>query len=435
MINIVMEAGYHGYIGIEYEGNNLSEHDGIIATKALLENVRRNINLLEQKEVIIQSFFKEILEFPSIMFEDKNIRKLFEKKHPFPHWYFQSLVNEVSPLHLKYVNTTINETKGYHLIYQMGEPPDYGHEALLLAKRTGYPLTTLIQEYPYKAKSTKYYMKSLLSKYTHILPSFVMEAASFPFTYGLYRKLPRSVVVKGMLIISQACFQNRGIHRNLLKKGIPSIALNHPGAIESLDHVKHGKKEDYVIYYARMVPEKGIFEIPEIAKELGNDIKILIYGKFPNKTTEINFKQLISNNKNIVYGGFADREELLDRICKAKVVIYPSHADAFSLVILEALSLGTPVVAYKIPGLIQYQVLPAVSLVKEFDYYTMAKEIKEFLDMPDAEYHSLINNEKVQLFIRDHKSWKDLTEEEILQLENILNGDMERIRSIPWQPT
>lgn len=40
MINIVMEAGYHGYIGIEYEGNNLSEHDGIIATKALLENVR-----------------------------------------------------------------------------------------------------------------------------------------------------------------------------------------------------------------------------------------------------------------------------------------------------------------------------------------------------------------------------------------------------------
>ncbi len=40
MIKIVMEAGYHGYIGIEYEGNNLSEHEGIIATKALLEKVR-----------------------------------------------------------------------------------------------------------------------------------------------------------------------------------------------------------------------------------------------------------------------------------------------------------------------------------------------------------------------------------------------------------
>jgi len=39
-----MEAGYHGYIGIEYEGNNLSEHEGIIATKSLLEKVRNALS-------------------------------------------------------------------------------------------------------------------------------------------------------------------------------------------------------------------------------------------------------------------------------------------------------------------------------------------------------------------------------------------------------
>ncbi len=37
LINIVKEAGYKGYIGIEYEGNELSETKGIIATKKLLE--------------------------------------------------------------------------------------------------------------------------------------------------------------------------------------------------------------------------------------------------------------------------------------------------------------------------------------------------------------------------------------------------------------
>ncbi len=38
-LRILKEASYNGYIGIEYEGNNLGEHEGIIATKALLERV------------------------------------------------------------------------------------------------------------------------------------------------------------------------------------------------------------------------------------------------------------------------------------------------------------------------------------------------------------------------------------------------------------
>ena len=39
MINIVLSAGYNGYIGIEYEGNNLDEINGIKMTKKLLEKV------------------------------------------------------------------------------------------------------------------------------------------------------------------------------------------------------------------------------------------------------------------------------------------------------------------------------------------------------------------------------------------------------------
>lgn len=40
MLDIVKSAGYKGYIGIEYEGKNLSEVEGIKATKALLEKYR-----------------------------------------------------------------------------------------------------------------------------------------------------------------------------------------------------------------------------------------------------------------------------------------------------------------------------------------------------------------------------------------------------------
>ncbi len=39
MLNIVADFGYDGYIGIEYEGDVLSESEGIIATKKLIEKV------------------------------------------------------------------------------------------------------------------------------------------------------------------------------------------------------------------------------------------------------------------------------------------------------------------------------------------------------------------------------------------------------------
>jgi sugar phosphate isomerase/epimerase len=40
MLRIVLKHGYHGHLGIEYEGERMSEKEGIVATKRLLERVR-----------------------------------------------------------------------------------------------------------------------------------------------------------------------------------------------------------------------------------------------------------------------------------------------------------------------------------------------------------------------------------------------------------
>lgn len=44
MMRIVLEAGYRGHVGIEYEGDELSEYEGIRATKQLLERTRKTLN-------------------------------------------------------------------------------------------------------------------------------------------------------------------------------------------------------------------------------------------------------------------------------------------------------------------------------------------------------------------------------------------------------
>jgi len=40
MIGIVLDAGYRGYIGVEYEGSGISEFEGIIRTRDLLQKIR-----------------------------------------------------------------------------------------------------------------------------------------------------------------------------------------------------------------------------------------------------------------------------------------------------------------------------------------------------------------------------------------------------------
>jgi hypothetical protein len=43
MLTIVRDAGYRGYVGVEFEGRGMEEADGIKATKQLLERVRAEL--------------------------------------------------------------------------------------------------------------------------------------------------------------------------------------------------------------------------------------------------------------------------------------------------------------------------------------------------------------------------------------------------------
>ena len=44
MMKIVLDAGYHGYVGIEWEGGKPGEPEGVRLTKALLEKVRAELS-------------------------------------------------------------------------------------------------------------------------------------------------------------------------------------------------------------------------------------------------------------------------------------------------------------------------------------------------------------------------------------------------------
>jgi glycosyltransferase involved in cell wall biosynthesis len=111
----------------------------------------------------------------------------------------------------------------------------------------------------------------------------------------------------------------------------------------------------------------------------------------------------------VEYMGFKEKDnELRDIISKAKLLIYPSLADGFSLVVLEALALGTPVVAYSIPTIYSvYKDLPAVRFAKPGNVKEMAFVLKRSLN--DEESLNSPKLEKVKEFVKFH-NWDKVAE-------------------------
>ena len=168
-------------------------------------------------------------------------------------------------------------------------------------------------------------------------------------------------------------------------------------------------KENYIIYFARLNYTKGIFEIPVILKSILRyyNTKLVIVGNFTREAEKDQFIEMIKKYRledNIILRGYLTNEQLYNEISKAKVMIYPSHSDSFSLAISQALALHTPVIAYNIAGVKIYKNLKAIKLVNEFDYKGMANAAVEILKMNNV--FSLFDD-NLNDFINEH-NWNNV---------------------------
>jgi len=118
------------------------------------------------------------------------------------------------------------------------------------------------------------------------------------------------------------------------------------------------KNFDYhAVFFARLIPEKGIFDLVGIWKLVVKkipDAKLAICGI--SEETEIVEKFLkevrrYNLSNNIDFLGQQEYATLLNIVANSFLTVYPSYVDSFSLVTLESLACGTPVIAYNIPAI------------------------------------------------------------------------------------
>lgn len=79
----------------------------------------------------------------------------------------------------------------------------------------------------------------------------------------------------------------------------------------------------------------------------------------------------------VTYHGYLTGSDLADQYAQADVFAFPSRADTFGIVMIEAMSLGTPVAAYPVPGP-QDVVRPGITGILDFD---LARAVRHCLSL------------------------------------------------------
>jgi glycosyltransferase involved in cell wall biosynthesis len=102
-----------------------------------------------------------------------------------------------------------------------------------------------------------------------------------------------------------------------------------------------------MLYVGRVSKEKGVLELPRIYKAVKNehpDIALLVVGQGP--ACEQLKQELPEGN----YLNWVEHERLPAIYSAADMLVFPSKFDTFSCTVLESLSCGLPVIAYKTKG-------------------------------------------------------------------------------------
>lgn len=133
------------------------------------------------------------------------------------------------------------------------------------------------------------------------------------------------------------------VHNKYRNENIPSMlggaGVDVPDVVDGERFKKKYNIDDYVIYVGRIDEGKNCHVLfkyfQEYKKRNQNDLKLVLIGKAVID---------IPKDENIISLGFVSEEDKFDGIDGAQTLILPSEFESLSIVVLEAMSLKTPVI-------------------------------------------------------------------------------------------
>lgn len=201
-----------------------------------------------------------------------------------------------------------------------------------------------------------------------------------------------------------------------------------PNGIERADRIeakeitqKWGLKKDrYILFLARIVPEKGVHYLLEAFRQIHTDMKLVIAGG--SSHTGDYMKQVMEMAKDddrVVFTHFVQGRKLEELYSNAYCFVLPSDVEGMAISLLEAMSYGNCCVVSDIPENIEVVENYAVNFPKG-NVEQLKNKLQELVDHPETVDGY---REKAADFICSKYNWDDVVKQtmEVYGCENI-NG-------------
>ncbi len=174
---------------------------------------------------------------------------------------------------------------------------------------------------------------------------------------------------------------------------------------------KYGlNRNDYILFLARLVPEKGVHYLIEAYEQLETDKKLVIAGGNSHAADyRDRIYQYAQSDENIIMTGFVQGRELEELYSNAFLFVLPSDVEGMALGLLEAMSYGNCCVVSDIPENIEVVENKAVNFRKS-DSSDLRDKLAYLLTHPEEVQKYKDNSAS---FICGKYNWDEVVEKTI----------------------
>ena len=119
------------------------------------------------------------------------------------------------------------------------------------------------------------------------------------------------------------------------------IERQQPVAAQEITREYGLRKDDYLLFLGRIVPEKGVHYLIEAFRKLDTDKKLVIAGGASDSTEYYEqVKQMAAQDPRIILTGFVQGRMLQELYSNAYIYVLPSDLEGMPMSLLEAMSYG-----------------------------------------------------------------------------------------------
>ncbi|MDD6411791.1 MAG: glycosyltransferase family 4 protein [Oliverpabstia intestinalis] len=168
------------------------------------------------------------------------------------------------------------------------------------------------------------------------------------------------------------------------------------------------KKDSYILFLGRLVPEKGIRYLVEAFKNVNTDKKLVIAGGSSDTDSFMaELKELAKEDDRILFAGFVQGAMLDELYSNAYIYTLPSDLEGMPLSLLEAMSYGNCCLVSDIPECAEIVENKAL-IFRKADVQDLQSKLQDACDYPEK-----VNAHKKQAadFICEKYNWDEVVEE------------------------